>query len=189
MRIIGGKYKGRNLKTPAGHYIRPTSDRAREGIFNILTHSINWGGFNNITVLDVFSGTGALGLEAISRGASAGVFIDNNASSLEFVKTNAAALGEAHNVLPLKIDATQLLQPPRSAHAPLALTFIDPPYGTNLSDQALKALCHKGWIAFGGLVVVEISKDDKLTLPHGLKLIDERTYGVTLIKFLQNQNN
>jgi 16S rRNA (guanine966-N2)-methyltransferase len=185
VRIIGGKHKGRTLGAPAGQNIRPTSDRAREGIFNILSHSINWKGFDGITVLDVFSGTGALGLEALSRGASSGIFIDNNSSSLQCVKANAATLGEARNILPLKLDATRLFQPPRTAQTPIALTFLDAPYGTKLSDLALIALCHKGWIAYGGLVVVEISKDDELTLPPGLSMIDERSYGVAQISFLK----
>ena len=185
MRIIGGKHKGRILKAPTGHNIRPTTDRARESIFNILTHSINWVGFNEIAVLDVFSGTGALGLEAMSRGVSFGVFVDNNANALKYVKANAAALGESRNILPLRLDATRLFEPPRASRAPFVLTFLDPPYGTKLSDHALTALCHNNWIAIGGLIVVEINKDDKLTLPQNLSLIDERIYGVTQVKFLK----
>ena len=185
MRIIGGKYKGRTLKVPAGRKIRPTSDRAREGIFNILTHSINWRGFDKITVLDVFSGTGALGFEAMSRGVSSGVFIDNNASAIKYVKANASTLKEGSNILPLKLDATRLSQPPRASGAPFDLTFLDPPYGSKLLDQALMALCQNGWIAIGGLIVIETNKDDKLTLSQNLILIDERIYGITQIKFLR----
>jgi len=185
LRVIGGKYKGRSLKSPVSRNIRPTSDRAREGIFNILTHSINWRGFEKITVLDVFCGTGALGLEAISRGASYGVFIDNNETALEHIKVNAESLGESKNILTLKLDASQLFKLPQAIRTPLALTFLDPPYGSKLSDQALIALCRNGWIAFGGLIVVEISKDDKLTLPEELQLIDERIYGVAQVKFLK----
>ena len=185
MRIVGGKHKGRNLQAPTGLDIRPTSDRAREGIFNTLAHSIDWQGFEGVAVLDVFSGTGALGLEAMSRGASFGVFIDNDPNSLQCIKTNAATLGEARNILPLKLDATRLFPPPRAAHAPLALAFLDAPYGTKLSDQALLGLCHKGWVAPGGLVVVEIGKDDKLTLPRGFSTLDERTYGAALVTILQ----
>jgi 16S rRNA (guanine966-N2)-methyltransferase len=185
VRIVGGKHKGRTLQAPAGRDVRPTSDRAREGIFNILAHSIDWQGFEDVAVLDVFSGTGALGLEAISRGASSGVFIDNDPTSLQCVKTNAATLGEARNILTLKLDATRLFPPPRAAHAPLSLAFLDAPYGTKLSDQALLELCHKGWIAPGGLVVVEIGKDDELTLPQGFSTLDERTYGAAQVMFLQ----
>ena len=185
MRIVGGEHKGRTLQAPAGKNIRPTSDRAREGIFNILAHSIDWKGFEDIPVLDVFSGTGALGLEAMSRGASSGVFIDNDASSLQCVKTNAATLGEARNILTLKLDATQLFLPPRAAHAPLSLVFLDAPYGTKLSDPALLGLCHKGWLAPGGLVVVEISKDDDLITPLNFSILEKRTYGAAQVTFLQ----
>jgi 16S rRNA (guanine966-N2)-methyltransferase len=185
VRIVGGQHKGCTLQAPAGRDIRPTSDRAREGIFNILAHSIDWQGFEGTAVLDVFSGTGALGLEAMSRGASNGVFIDNDPGSLQCVKANAATLGEARNILTLKLDARRLFQPPRAAQAPLSLAFLDPPYGTKLSDQALLGLCHKGWIAPGGLVVVEISNGDELILPRGFSVLDERTYGAAQVTFLK----
>ena len=185
MRIVGGKHKGRTLQAPTGQNIRPTSDRAREGIFNILAHSIDWKGFEDMPVLDVFSGTGALGLEAMSRGASFGVFIDNEVSSLQCVKANAATLGEARNILTLKLDARRLSSPPLVAHAPLALVFLDAPYGTKLSDPALLGLCHKGWIAPGGLVVVEISKDDNFTPPLDFSILEKRTYGAAQVNFLK----
>lgn len=185
MRIVGGKHKGRTLQAPAGQNIRPTSDRAREGIFNILAHSLDWRGFEDMPVLDVFSGTGALGLEALSRGASVGVFIDNDVNSLQCVKANAAKLGEACNILTLKLDATRLVPPPLAAHAPLALVFLDAPYGAKLSDLALLSLCHKGWIAPDGLVVVEISKDEELIPPLSFGVLNKRTYGAAQIIFLQ----
>lgn len=185
MRIVGGKYKGRSLKAPASQKIRPTSDRAREGIFNILAHSIDWRGFKDLPVLDVFSGTGALGLEAISRGASSSIFIDNDISSLQCVKANAVTIGEAHNILTLKLDATRLFPPPLSAHAPFTLVFLDAPYGTKLSDPALLGLCHKGWIAVDCLVVVEISKYDELIPPLNFSVLDKRTYGAAQVLFLQ----
>jgi 16S rRNA (guanine966-N2)-methyltransferase len=185
MRIVGGKHKGRNLQSPAGLDIRPTSDRAREGMFNILAHSIDWQGFEGMAILDVFSGTGALGLEAMSRGASFGVFIDNDPGSLQCVKTNAATLGEARNILTLKLDATRIFHPPRAARAPFSLAFLDAPYYTKLSDQALLGLCHKGWLAPGSLVAVEIGKGDELILPRGFSTLDERTYGAAQVTFLQ----
>jgi 16S rRNA (guanine966-N2)-methyltransferase len=184
MRIVGGKHKGRALQAPAGQNIRPTSDRARESIFNILAHSIDWKGFEDMSVLDVFSGTGALGLEAMSRGASSGVFVDNDARSLQCIKANAATLGEARNILTLKLDATRLFLPPLAAHAPLSLVFLDAPYGTKLSDPALLSLCHNGWIAPGGIVVVEYSKDDDLIPPHDFSILEKRTYGAAQVMFL-----
>ncbi len=185
MRIVGGKFRGRTLNAPPGRDIRPTSDRAREGIFNILAHSIDWNGFDGLTVLDVFSGTGALGLEAMSRGAAHGIFIDNDPASLKCVKANAASLGEARNITTLKLDATRLAPPPRAANAPLILAFLDAPYATNLTDQALLGLCHKGWLATGALVIVEASKDDEVAWPREFQTIDERSYGAARILFLK----
>ncbi|NQU56089.1 MAG: 16S rRNA (guanine(966)-N(2))-methyltransferase RsmD [Rhodospirillales bacterium] len=185
MRIVGGKYKGRTLSAPPGKDVRPTSDRAREGIFNILAHSIDWDGFEGKTVLDVFSGTGALGLEAMSRGATHGVFIDTDPVSLHCLRANAAALGEARNITPLKLDVTRLAPPPRIANAPLGLAFLDAPYGSNLSDQTLLGLCHKGWLVAGAIVVVETGKDDPLTIPRDLQTLDARTYGAAQVTFLK----
>lgn len=185
MRIVGGKFKGRTLEAPPGRDVRPTSDRAREGIFNILAHSIDWDGFDEQTVLDVFSGTGALGLEAMSRGAARGVFIDNDPVSLKCLRANAASLGEAANITPLKLDATRLAPPPRIAKAPLGLIFIDAPYGSALSDQALLGLCHKGWLAGGAIVVVETGKDDPLAIPRDFETLDSRTYGAAQVTFLR----
>ncbi|MBC8267735.1 MAG: 16S rRNA (guanine(966)-N(2))-methyltransferase RsmD [Rhodospirillaceae bacterium] len=185
MRIIGGKFKGRTLSAPPGRDVRPTSDRAREGIFNILAHSIDWDGFDGQTVLDVFSGTGALGLEAMSRGANHGVFIDNDPVSLKCLRANAASLGEASNITPLKLDVTRLAPPPRITGAPLGLAFLDAPYGSNLTDQALLGLCNKGWIAAGGIVVVETGKDDELAIPRQFETLDARTYGAAQVTFLR----
>ena len=185
MRIIGGKFKGRTLSAPPGRDVRPTSDRAREGIFNILSHSIDWNGFDGQTVLDVFSGTGALGLEAMSRGATRGVFIDNDPASLNCLRSNAASLGEASNITPLKLDVTRLAPPPRIAGAPLGLIFLDAPYGSNLTDQTLLGLSNKGWIANAGIVIVETGKDEELTIPRQFEILDTRTYGAAQVTFLK----
>lgn len=185
MRIVGGKYGGRSLSAPPGRDVRPTSDRAREGIFNILAHSMDWDGFEGQTVLDVYSGTGALGLEAMSRGAIHGVFIDNDPAVLKCLQTNAASLGEAANVTPLRLDATRLPPPPGAARAPLGLAFLDPPYGSNLSDQTLLALCYKGWLAAGAITVVETGKDDPLTAARDFETLDARTYGAAQVTFLK----
>ncbi len=188
MRIVGGKFRGWKLSAPAGRDVRPTSDRAREGIFNILAHSIEWIGFEGLSVLDVFCGSGALGLEAMSRGAAQGIFIDNDPASLKSVRTNAAALGIARDITPLKLDATRLAPPPRAANAPLKLAFLDAPYGSNQTDQALLGLCHKGWLASGAVVVVEIGKDDEITLPREFQAVDERIYGAAKVLILKFQD-
>lgn len=185
MRIVGGRFRGRVLKAPAGRQVRPTSDRAREGIFNILAHSLDWGGFEGRTVLDVFAGTGALGLEAMSRGAERGVFIDNDAAALKCLQQNAAMLGLARDITTLKLDAGRLAPPPRIANAPLGLVFLDPPYGTNLAEQALLGLRHQGWLAAGCVLVVEVGKDDEITPPREFSLMDERSYGAARVLFLR----
>ena len=185
MRVIGGKYKGRKLKVPAGKHTRPTSDKTREGIFNILAHSINWKGFYDARVLDVFCGSGSLGLEAISRGAKKSVFIDNDRTSIQCIKANAKMLGEIQNITPLELDATRLFSPPRIANAPLDLAFLDAPYGSKKTNIALSNLCENGWITENGLLVVETGKNDELVLAGDLKVLDERIYGTTKIIFLQ----
>lgn len=189
MRIVGGSHRGRTLVAPAGRDVRPTSDRAREGIFNILAHSIDWDGFDGLTVLDIFCGSGALGLEAMSRGATHGVFIDNDPASLKSVKTNAVSLGLARDITPLKLDATRLAPPPRIAGAPLKLAFMDPPYGAKLADTTLLALGNKGWLAPDALMIVEIGKDDELVVPRAFQSLDQRTYGAAQIHFLKYQGD
>jgi len=185
MRIVGGKYKGRALTAPPGKDVRPTSDRVREAIFNILAHSIDWDGFEGSVVLDVFAGTGALGLEALSRGAAHGVFIDNDPGALKCLRGNAAKLGVARDITPLKLDASRLTPPPRAAQTPLRLVFLDAPYGSGLSDQALLGLHHKGWLAAGALAVIELGKDDELSVPRDFEMVDERTYGAARVLFLR----
>ena len=185
MRIVGGKHRGRPLKAPDGRDLRPTSDRARESVFNILAHSTDWDGFDNITVLDVFSGTGALALEALSRGAAFAVFIDNNPESLKYAKNNAASLGHARDVTALKMDATRLAPPPRAARAPMALAFLDAPYQTGLTGPALLGLAHKGWLAPGAMVVVEVAADEELAIPSAFENLDAREYGAAKVTFLK----
>ena len=187
MRIVGGKDRGRPIKARPGRDLRPTSDRTREAVFNILSHSTDWDGFDGITVLDVFSGTGALALEALSHGAAFAVFIDNNPHALKYAKNNAASLGHARNVMALNIDATRMAPPPRAAHAPVALAFLDAPYQAELTAPALLGLVNKGWLASGAMVVVETAADEELIIPRALEPLDERTYGAAKVMFLRYQ--
>ena len=185
MRIVGGRFRGRTLTAPKGLDVRPTSDRAREGVFNILTHSIDWPGFDGITVVDVFAGTGAYALEAMSRGAGHGVFIDSDLVSLNCAKSNAGACGEARNISALKLDATRLPPPPRAAKTPASLVFLDAPYKQNLTGTALLGLGHKGWLAPGAIVVVEVAVDEEVPLATGYEPLDERSYGAAHIAFFR----
>ena len=135
-RIIGGKHRGRALKVPVAG-VRPTADRAREALFNILAHGIDWPGFEGASVLDVFAGTGACGLEALSRGATHATFVDVDGAVLQTIRRNAAAMGEARTVTMLKLDATRLAAPPATTAAPGVLAFLDPPYEIGLAAPAL----------------------------------------------------
>ena len=185
MRIVGGRFRGRALSAPRGLDVRPTSDRAREGIFNILAHGIDWPGFDGITVIDVFSGTGAYALEAMSRGAEHAVFVDNNLTSLNCAKGNAGTCGEGRNISVLKLDATRLPPPPRAARTPAPLAFLDAPYSQNLTGPALLGLAHKGWLMPGAIVVVEVAADEEIPLVSGYQPIDERDYGAAHIAFFR----
>jgi len=165
--------------------VRPTSDRARQAVFNILEHGIPGFSFDGITVADVFCGTGAMGLEAISRGAARAVFIDTNALALKHAKENAARLGEWRNILVLKLDAARLAPPPLAAHAPCGLAFLDPPYGEGLLPPALQGLAQKGWLAPGAVVVAEMGAKEPFEPPRGYALIEERAYGAAKVAFLR----
>lgn len=187
MRIVGGRHRGRKLRAPAGGGLRPTSDRARESVFNILEHTILGAGFGAGTVADVFAGTGALGLEALSRGASHATFIDNDPVALKCVRGNAGGLGEGRSVTLLKLDVTRLPPPPLAAKTPFALVFLDPPYLTGLGVAALQGLAAMGWIADGTVCVTEVAANEALAPPPGFVLLSERVYGAARVLFLKFQ--
>ncbi|SMH59308.1 16S rRNA (guanine(966)-N(2))-methyltransferase RsmD [Azospirillum agricola] len=179
MRIVGGRHRGRRLVAPDGRDTRPTTDRTRESLFNILTHA-DWApDIEGAVVLDAFCGTGALGLEALSRGAARCSFLDSGRAALDAVRANVAALGEAEVATVLRADATR---PP--AGQPCALAFLDPPYAKGLAPVALAALSRAGWLANGALAVVEVGEGDPMPAPDGFTLLDERRYGDTRILFL-----
>lgn len=180
MRIVGGRHRGRSLSAPAGRAVRPTTDRTREALFNILAHS-DLVEIEGAAVLDVFCGTGALGLEALSRGAASAVFLDLARASLEATRANVAALGEGGRATILRADAAK---PPR-APAPHGLWFLDPPYREGLAPPALRALRDRGWGTPGTLVVVEEAADAPFDPPEGFTALDRRCWGETAIHFLR----
>lgn len=184
MRIIGGRLRGRALTALKDKALRPTSDRARESIFNILEHALEGGQPDGAAVLDVFAGTGALGLEALSRGAALATFIDNGRAALDCARKNARALGCEDSAVFLGLDATRL-PPPGDSGAPATLAFLDPPYGSGLAEPALHCLAAKGWIAPGAVLVLETGAKDSLTLPSGYQQLDERAYGAARVLFLK----
>ncbi len=136
-------------------------------------------------MIDVFSGTGALGLEAMSRGCGHGVFIDNDNKALALVRKNAGNLGLGRSVTLLKLDATRLPPPPRQAKTPAALAFLDPPYGSGLIVPALAGLKARGWTAEGAVYVAEVAAGEELEPPQGFRVLDERAYGRARLVFLK----
>ena len=185
MRIVAGRHRGRRLQVPTGRSIRPTTDRLRETIFNILVHS-NWGpdGGDPVTdavVLDAFCGTGALGLEALSRGAAAALFLDLNAAALATARRNAALLGEADRTRFLRGDATR----PPKARAQATLAFLDPPYGEGLGPTAIAALAAAGWLAEGTVLVLETAAREPLPAELCDSLLTSRAFSDTAVRFLR----
>ena len=188
MRIVGGKHRGRVLNAPSGRDTRPTSDRVRESVFNILSHGIEDFELDGVSVVDVFAGTGALGLEALSRGAKHATFIDISRGAVDLIKKNAAMLSEWRNTTLLKIDAQHFAPPPRAAKAPCGLAFLDAPYEKELTLPALLGLANKGWLQPGSIVVTELAAKEELELPRKYELLDERSYGAARILFLRLQD-
>ena len=185
VRIVAGKHRGRKLQVLDSKQLRPTSSRTREGIFNILNH----GGFSKsdahfldgAKVLDLFCGSGALGLESLSHGASHCVFIDIKQEHLALVRDNAEHLGEEENVTFIRSDSSS---PPQARFA-CDLVFIDPPYHSKLIKPALTNLITRGWLREGGIVVVEMDKREDLPEVEGYTQIKERDYGRTTIILLE----
>lgn len=186
MRIISGKHKGRRIELSKDmpDAIRPTSDFAREAIFNILTHSahgLNGHSFTDKQVLDVFCGTGAFGLEALSRGAAKVTFIDSAREAIAIARHNAEKLNETASADFILTDATRLAR----ARKAYDLIFIDPPYFSGLIPKVLTSLHDGGWIAKGGLVVAEHDAKEKIDIPKPFTLLDERRYGRAVINLLK----
>ena len=189
MRIIGGKFKGTRLAAPGAQgggsaHLRPTSDRVRESLFNLLAHG-DYPEIEGARVLDLFAGTGALGFEALSRGASRAVFIDDGAAARGLIRQNIETLRVTGQTKLWRRDATRL-GPCRGE--PFDLIFADPPYGKELGMAALNSARTGGWIAPGALVVLEESASAELELPDELDLRDERAYGETRILIMQDRN-
>jgi 16S rRNA (guanine966-N2)-methyltransferase len=179
MRIVGGKFKGHGLAGPKGQATRPTSDRVREAIFNILAHGIEGFEIEGARVLDLFAGTGAMGLEALSRGARFCQFVDESAEARGVIRRNADALGVIGQCKIWRRDATRL--GPAAPQPGFDLVFADPPYNKDLGTKALKSLVEGGWFTPKAIVVVEEAERATLACPPELSEIDRRVYGETQI--------
>jgi 16S rRNA (guanine966-N2)-methyltransferase len=181
MRIIGGRFKGRGLLGPQTRAIRPTSDRLRETVFNILDHAYD-DPVPGARVIDLFAGTGALGLEALSRGAAFGMFVDDGAEARALLRGNIEALGLGGITRIFRRDATKLGASPGT---PFTLAFLDPPYEKGLAGLALAALGGGAWLAPGALCVVEEAEGALVDLPAGFAELERRGQGDTEIRFLR----
>jgi len=181
MRIIGGTFRGRTIVAPKGMATRPTTDRTRESLFNIIDHA--YGGCEGARVLDLFSGSGAMGLEAMSRGASFAVFVEEAVNARGAIRENVEALG-LHGVSKIfRRDATKLGALPANLGAPFTLVFADPPYGKGLGERALASARDGGWLVSGALILMEDVKGT-FKAPEGFEELERRAFGETEVTFL-----
>jgi 16S rRNA (guanine966-N2)-methyltransferase len=182
MRIVGGRLGGRMLASPRSHAIRPTADRLRESLFNVLVHAHD-DPVTGARVLDLFAGTGALGLEALSRGAAFALLVDDAAEARALLRENVASLGLGGVSRIFRRDATRL--GPAHPLEPFSLVFLDPPYGKGLAEKALVSARDGGWLAPGALIVVEEATNAVFTEPSGFEVVERRQYDDTEVVFLR----
>ena len=183
MRIVAGKFRGRAIAAPAHEGLRPTSDRVRESLFNILAHGIADFELAGARVIDLFAGTGALGLEAISRGAAYCLFVEDNADARALIRQNVEAFGLTGETRIYRRDATGL--GPASNKDSYSLAFLDPPYGKGLGEKALTILADGNWLIANAICVLEERAGTEIKLPPAYTLLDTRTYGDTEVRFLR----
>jgi 16S rRNA (guanine966-N2)-methyltransferase len=181
MRIVAGKFRGKALTSPSDLSIRPTADRVRESMFNILSSRLG-PVFDGVRVLDLFAGTGALGLEALSRGAAHVTFVDMAAEARGLIRDHIEAFGAGGITKLLRRDATALGTP--GSLKPFNLVFLDPPYGQGLGERALAHIAANGWLAPDATLVFEESIDVTVEIPPGFALDDRREYGAAAVHFL-----
>ncbi len=182
MRVVGGRLRGRALAGPKSAAIRPTADRLRESLFNILLHAYG-DPVTGARVLDLFAGTGALGIEAVSRGAAFALFLDDGVEARALIRENVAALGLGGVSRIFRRDATKL--GPAYPVEPFSLVFLDPPYGQDLARKALASARAGGWLAPDALIVVEEAAKSRFTAPEGFNELERRGYDDTELIFLR----
>ncbi|MGM4991995.1 16S rRNA (guanine(966)-N(2))-methyltransferase RsmD [Tardiphaga sp. 841_E9_N1_2] len=183
MRVVGGRLKGRNIASPTTQAIRPTADRLREALFNILIHAYE-SPIADARVLDLFAGTGALGIEAVSRGAKFTLFVDNGSEARALLRNNVEALGLGGVTKVYRRDAADL--GPAHPVEPFSLVFLDPPYRMKLAEKALASLRDGGWLTPGALLAVEEAKDAAFAAPEGFEELERRAYDDTEFTFLRS---
>jgi 16S rRNA (guanine966-N2)-methyltransferase len=185
MRIVSGQYKGKPIAAPEGRATRPTSDRAREAVFNILEHAPWAPSLQGARVLDLFAGSGALGLEALSRGAAFCLFVETDEAARGAIRDNVEALHLFGCTRIHRRDATDLGPRPASAGPAFDLVFLDPPYAKGLGEKALEVLGAEAWLNPGAVLVFERGEGEPDIQPQGYEPIDERRYGAARVLFLK----
>jgi 16S rRNA (guanine966-N2)-methyltransferase len=181
MRVVGGKFRARPLAAPQSEETRPTSDRVRQAVFNILLHAIPGFVIDGAKVLDLFAGTGALGIEALSRGAGFCLFVEQDADARGAIRRNVEALGLTGATKIFRRDASDL--GPAGANGGATLVFLDPPYGRGLAERALASAASGGWLAHAATVVIEERAGTPLALPAAFTVHDRRGWGDTQVVF------
>ncbi len=185
MRIVAGQYRGRAIVTPEGQNTRPTSDRARQAIFNVLEHAAWAEGLHEARVIDLYAGSGALGFEALSRGAAFCLFVDTDDSARGAIRENMDAYGLFGRCRVHRRSATDLGPRPGSAGEAFTLAFLDPPYAKGLGEQTLARLLEGDWLAPGAIVVFERGSDEPEIDTPGYERLDARDYGAARVLFLR----
>ena len=187
MRIVAGTLRGRSILAPEGQGTRPTSDRARQAVFNVLEHAAWAPGLSGIRVIDLFAGSGALGFEAMSRGAAFGLFVETAEAARGAIRENADVYGLLGRVRVHRRSATDLGGRPGSDGEAFDLAFLDPPYGKGLGEQALAGLVEGGWLSPGAIVVFERGSDEPEIETPGYERLDARDYGAARVLFLKRE--
>ncbi len=180
LRIIAGRHRGRRIAAPPGLLVRPTSDRAREALFGILEHATP--PLRDARFLDLFAGSGAAALEAVSRGAAQALCVDQAGEAVSAIRANIATLGETGRVAVQRADILRLGRAPH----PFDLVFLDPPYSSGLAVPTMVRLAAGGWLAPGALVVAEVAARERIEAPEGWELADDRRYGAARFLFLRS---
>jgi 16S rRNA (guanine966-N2)-methyltransferase len=181
MRVVGGTFRGRALAAPRHEGLRPTSDRVRESVFNILLHGVQGFTLEGARVIDLFAGTGALGIEALSRGAGYCLFVEEQPEARALIRTNIETMGLTGVTRIFRRDATDL--GPAGNMEPYRLALLDPPYGAGLGEKALAILRDGRWLEAGAIVMLEERASATIELPHGYTEIDRRSWGDTQAVF------
>jgi len=183
MRIVSGRLRGRNIATPAGRNTRPTSDQTRESIFNILKHAEWSPDLDGAIVADIFAGSGALGLEAVSRGAEFCLFVETEPKARAAIRANIDKMGLADDTRLHRYDATKLKVAPGNLRGKFTHIFMDPPYNKGLWKPVLSRLKQQDLLAEGGVIILEESREAEID-PRGFEILADKTWGAARVLFL-----